>query len=262
MIGHWDVMEENISKENCYRISVCLATFNGAVHIGEQLESILSQLNSDDELIVSDDISTDDTLDIIKNYGDARIKILQTISRLGPVANFERALSAARGEFIFLSDQDDIWEPGKVEAMLQILNTCDLVVSDCIIVNARNIAISDSFFAKRNSGPGLLKNLYKNTYLGCCMAFRTKILIAALPFPARINMHDEWIGLIAEALFRVKFLNSKLIRYRRHGRNASPELNASGFSWLKRFEIRFYKAVYLTARWLRYYIFNRTQNLT
>ena len=150
-------------SERTYRISVCLATYNGAQHIREQLDSILPQLGRDDEVIVSDDLSIDETLEIITSYGDARVKILPTKSRLGPVANFQRALTAAIGDIVFLSDQDDIWEPNKVATSLRVLESCDLVVSDCVIIDANNEVISDSFFARRNSGPGLLKNLFKNT---------------------------------------------------------------------------------------------------
>ena len=244
-------------SERTYRISVCLATYNGAQHIREQLDSILPQLGRDDEVIVSDDLSIDETLEIITSYGDARVKILPTKSRLGPVANFQRALTAAIGDIVFLSDQDDIWEPNKVATSLRVLESCDLVVSDCVIIDANNEVISDSFFARRNSGPGLLKNLFKNTYLGCCMAFRSEVLDTALPFPPSVNMHDEWIGLVAQALFRVKYTDDKLIRYRRHNSNASPELDSSGFSLSKRIEIRLYKAVRLIARCLTYYFILR-----
>lgn len=255
-------MVENMYKDS-HSISVCIATFNGEVYIREQLDSILIQLGQNDEVIISDDLSTDTTLDIVRDYKDPRIKILSTNKRLGTVLNFEQALASSQGEIIFLCDQDDIWELNKVSKSLIELETCDLLVSDCFIIDSRNTIICNSYFLKRNSGPGLLKNIYKNTYLGCCMVFRRKILKFALPFPSQVNMHDEWIGLIAQVFFHIKFTSEKLIRYRRHGKNASPELNKSCFSWQKRIWIRLYKLAHLIWRYLLFLIhssFKTTQN--
>lgn len=102
-------------------ISVCIATYNGGKYIKEQLDSILFQLGKDDEVIISDDSSTDDTLSILESYHDERIVILTNQKFHSPVYNFENALKSAKGDFIFLSDQDDIWEPTKVEVMLDSL---------------------------------------------------------------------------------------------------------------------------------------------
>lgn len=94
-------------------ISVCMATYNGEEYIKEQLESILCQLGEMDEIIISDDGSTDNTLNIIESYNDSRIKIHINTGKHGFVYNFENALQKAKGEYIFLSDQDDIWLPEK-----------------------------------------------------------------------------------------------------------------------------------------------------
>ncbi|HOF62870.1 MAG TPA: glycosyltransferase [Dermatophilaceae bacterium] len=99
-------------------ISVCLATYNGQRYLDEQLRSILDQLGPDDEVIISDDASTDDTLSVARAARDRRVRILDLTDRVGYSKNFERAVSAATGEIIFLSDQDDVWLPGKVERMV------------------------------------------------------------------------------------------------------------------------------------------------
>ena len=89
--------------------SVCMASFNGERYIKEQIDSILLQIGEDDELIISDDGSTDQTVDVICSYRDDRIKFVRNVNRHGCIGNFENALRVASGDFIFLADQDDIW---------------------------------------------------------------------------------------------------------------------------------------------------------
>ena len=203
-------------------ISVCLASFNGAPYIREQIASILSQLGPGDELIVSDDGSSDGTPDIIRGLNDERVRLLSGHARVGVVQNFERAILASVGEIIFLSDQDDVWLPGKVEACLATLKSNILVVTDCRVVDSDLRVTHDSFFVFRGSRPGILRNIFRNTYLGCCMAFRRELLGAALPLPARVPMHDMWLGLVAETVGRVAFISTPYLLFRRHGKNASP----------------------------------------
>lgn len=202
------------------KISVCIATYNGEEFISEQLESILIQLRPEDEIIISDDSSTDKTIDIIRSYKDSRIKIFENQKFKSPIFNFENALKAATGDIIFLADQDDKWMENKVKRMIQELEMYDLVVSDCYwFGNTANGVISN--FEFRKSRKGFLKNLYKNSYLGNCMAFRKEVLNKAIPFPKDIPMHDIWIGLVSDTFFRVSFINEKLSFWRRHDKNAT-----------------------------------------
>ena len=206
-------------------VSVCIPSFNGARYIREQIESILTS-DLVGEVVVSDDGSTDDTLKVIGGFQDPRLRVVPG-PRRGLIRNYEHLLTLARGDFIFLADQDDVWMPGKVEAMLAALSRADLVVSDCMVVDESLNPLSASFFAMRNSGPGLVRNFVRNTYLGCCMAFRRSLLDMALPFPPRIAMHDWWLGLIAEMSGSVVFLDEPLMKYRRHGGNASSAAESS-----------------------------------
>ena len=204
------------------KISVCIATYNGALYIKEQLQSILLNLRENDEIIISDDHSSDDTIKIVHAFNDPRIKVVyNTKSNKGHIRNFENALTKATGDVIFLSDQDDIWLPEKAERMLEALEDHDLVVCDCIVVDQSMEVISDSFFGLIHSGSGFLKNLIKNTFLGCCMAFKRDILEKALPFPKKLISHDTWIGLIGETYGSTLFLPEKLHYFRRHGSNFS-----------------------------------------
>lgn len=196
--------------------SICIATYNGEKYIHEQLTSILSQINIDDEVIISDDNSTDNTIQIINNINDPRIKIIQGGFH-NFTFNFENAIKHAKGEYIFLSDQDDIWLPNKYSTTLNYLKDYDLICSDAIITDQHLTPIHQSFFEYYNSGKGLLKNIIKCSYCGACIAFNKKILHAIQPFPnTTIFGHDLWIGLVAEIIGKVCFLNTPLILYRRH----------------------------------------------
>lgn len=211
-------------------ISVCIPTYNGEKYLRKQLDSILEQLGPKDEVIISDDSSTDNTIDIIESYGDERIKLLKNNTFNSPVFNLENALRYAKGEYIFLSDQDDIWSANKVEICLKKIKGYDLLVSDCSLIDEDDRQIADSFFDINNSNKGFIKNLIKNSYLGCCMAFNRRILAYVLPFPKGIAMHDIWIGLNTEIIGKPRFISEKLIMYRRHGENLSPTSGKSKFS--------------------------------
>lgn len=235
-------------------ISVCLATYNGSTYIGEQLRSVLAQLGPGDEVVVSDDGSTDDTLAIISRLDDSRLRLLDCVGRVGVVKNFERALQAARGDTIFLCDQDDVWLPGKVEYSLTALDNCPLVVTDCAVVDCELKLLSPSFFRLRQSHPGVLHNLWKNSYLGCCMAFRRELLQVALPFPRRIPMHDMWLGMIAETHGGTCFVPVPLLLYRRHGGNASDTANKSTARFSKIITDRVFLASLVAVRTLRHWL--------
>ncbi|WP_018617644.1 glycosyltransferase family 2 protein [Spirosoma luteum] len=220
-------------------ISVCIATYNGERYVTKQLLSILAQLSEYDEVIISDDRSTDNTVAVIKEIKDRRISVTVNEYRSGPVGNFEKALKRAKGEYIFLADQDDIWLPGKVNSVLPLLHNYDLVLTDCIVINENNELIMPSFFEFRKSQPGFWRNLYRNSYMGCCMAFKRTILTYTLPFPDEVHMHDWWIGLLVEVNGSVYFHNQPLINYVRHGSNASPT-GESGYGALRRLRNRYY----------------------
>jgi len=220
------------------KLSVCMATYNGEKYIRAQLESILKQLSEKDEIIISDDSSTDGTIGIIKSFGDKRIRLYEDDHFRSPIFNFENALKKASGDIIFLSDQDDIWLDNKVEVITKLLHSYDLVVSDCIVVDENETVLDDSFFKLRGSGPGIIHNLIRNSFVGCCMAFSRRILEIALPFPKKIEMHDMWIGIIGELFGKIYFCKEKLVKYRRHDGNVSETSLRSTNSLMKKNQIR------------------------
>jgi len=202
-------------------ISVCMATFNGEKYILEQLHSILIQLGKDDEIIISDDSSSDGTINLINSIGDSRIKVFPNQKFHNPTLNFQNAITKSNGDIIFLADQDDYWFSKKVSVMVHYLNMYDLVVSDCQIGDENLKVVLNSHFDWRNSKSGLIKNLYRNSYLGCCIAFNRRILTKVLPFPSYIPMFDTWIGLISDFYFKTYFIPEKLMIYRRHSNNVT-----------------------------------------
>jgi len=221
------------------KISVCIATYNGEKYIQEQLDSILNQLDEKDEIIISDDSSTDRTVQIIKSYNDSRIKIYESQKFRSPIFNFENALQYASMDIIMLADQDDIWKPNKVKIIKKYMQEYDLVLSDADIVDEQGNIIQESFYKINGSKNGFIKNIINNSYLGCTMAFNKKILEKSLPFPKDLPMHDWWIGLIAELCGRTYFIEEKLISYRRHGNNASQAGEVSQYSVIKKVLFRF-----------------------
>lgn len=207
-------------------VSVCIASYNGCKYMKEQLISILSQLSCDDEIIVSDDGSCDGTLEIVSNMEDSRIKEVLNIEKHGVVPNFENAIKYASGDYIFLCDQDDLWVENKVKTCVEALQSVDLVVHNSLLMDGVGNVSDIDFFSLRKSTAGYWKNLYKNSFIGCCMAFRREILDYVLPFPEHILWHDMWIGLMVEkkekqCLLRINFftIEGMIIMLRQQRRN-------------------------------------------
>ena len=209
-----------------------MATKNGGKYLGQQLESILPQLGSTDELIITDDCSIDGTIKIIESFNDSRITLRENNTPAGISATFELSLMLSKGDHIFLADQDDVWLPQKTQIMTRHLRDSDLVISDCLLVDHMLVPGERSFHSINNSGKGLFRNLVSNSYMGCCMAFNRALMKRATPFPKDIPLHDFWIGLIGEMYFRVKFIPDVLIYHRRHATNASTngELSKTSLS--------------------------------
>ncbi len=204
-------------------ISVAMASYNGARYIREQMDSILMQLNPEDELIISDDGSTDDTVQTVQEYTakDGRIRLIRNPGK-GVVSNFENAVKACGGDYIFLCDQDDVWVPGKVKTVMDAFRGgADLVLSDAIVADENLHTLHDSFYAFNRSRAGMLRNILHNSFHGCTMAFNKKIRDIALPFSRSVPMHDIWLGQLALLFGKVTYLPDKLVIYRRHGGNAT-----------------------------------------
>lgn len=221
------------------KISVALAAYNGESFILEQLASILSQLGEDDEVVISVDPCRDNTLNVVKTLAelDSRVVVIEGEGK-GLIKNFENAITHCTGDIIFLSDQDDKWADDKVQTVLNrfLESEADLVLHNCSLVDTflNPIEGGESFFALNGSKRGYWKNIIKNSYMGCCMAFRKELVREFIPFPDDIPMHDQWIGLIAERCGAVIVFEEKpLLYYRRHGGNVSDTSHASLLQMIK-----------------------------
>jgi len=209
-----------------------MATYNGSKYIQTQLVSILGQLGPDDELVIVDDGSIDNTTEIISGLHDPRIRLYLNPVNLGAVRTFDRALHLVQGDLIFLSDQDDRWYDNKVTRIKTLFASqdVDLIVHDARLTDGERI-IDESLFKLCNSSPGVMRNIVSNTHTGCCMAFRKTVLDSVLPIPVGNGIfHDAWIGIMAGCLGCKKiFLPEPLIDYRRHGANVSTMKRRSVF---------------------------------
>lgn len=226
------------SQERCEKVlSVCIATFNGAKYIREQLDSILCQLSPEDEVIISDDGSADQTLDILAEYQkkDPRIKLFEG-PRQGVIANFGYAIAQANGELIVLADQDDIWLDTKIITIKKYFfehPDIQVVVTDLRIVDTDLDVLYPSYFEYRNAKEGWIRNLIRSNYIGAGMAFRSSLKSEILPLPKKIPMHDMWIGLLGGR--KTAFIREPLTLYRRHESNATEIKTSTGlgqkFRW-------------------------------
>ena len=199
-------------------VSVVIAAYNGEKYICEQLDSVLPQLGDGDEVIISDDNPGGGTYGAVEKYlsADSRVRYIKGPGK-GVIKNFENAINASQGDHIFLCDQDDVWLDGKVSAVTdELKNGAAAVMHDAIVTDAALNPVEQSFFESRGSGTGFWKNVFKNSYIGCCMAFSKELKPCILPFPEKIPMHDQWIGLMAEKAGKVTLINKPLIYYRRH----------------------------------------------
>lgn len=205
-------------------ISVAMAYYNGGEYIREQVESILPQLGPEDELIISVDAAEDGSLDLLKEMSreDDRIRLVRGPGK-GVVRNFDHAISRCAGDFIFLTDQDDVWVDGKVEKVMACFEDSEVkvVLHNAMITDELGAETGETMFALRKSRPGILKNLVKNCYVGCCMAFRAELLSLIRPIPKEMYMHDYWIGTAAELSGKVALIEEPLLLYRRHSSNVT-----------------------------------------
>lgn len=228
-------------------ISVCMATYNGERFIKEQIDSILCQLSPDDEFIISDDGSTDRTLEIIASYKDARVKVLHhkknpALAKIKhsknfyyATENFENALKEARGDYIFLSDQDDVWMPNKVEKMVAVLQFVDCVMCNFSVINENGRILQKTGFRKNPISKTVIFKIIKSRLIGSSMAFKRCVLKKSLPFPKKLLAHDLWLGCFAK---KIVFIDDPLTLYRRYEGNVSFGIDKSKNSFMYKISYR------------------------
>ena len=222
-------------------VSVALCTHNGARYLENQLRSILGQSVPADEIVLSDDGSTDDTVFIARraiaefsssNQGPAiRLRVIENETALGVARNFEQALLACTGDLIALCDQDDIWHPTRLEQLVAAFadrSELLLVHSDATLVAEDGSPLGLSLFEalevtaderqEIHAGLGFDTLLRRNLVTGATTMVRGELVRRATPFPESW-IHDEWMAVIAGATARFDLVDRELTDYRQHGGN-------------------------------------------
>lgn len=204
------------------KISVIMATCNGAKYLRRQIDSILSQTTVPDEVIICDDRSTDSTMKILNEYSKnyAFVKVFENGTRLGPIKNFEKCLKNSTGDIIFFSDQDDVWFPNKIENMLSQAGNYLCCYSDSYIIDEydniiKNSEITDHHKVYPADGNNFLFFLLSNSVSGHNLMINRKLLDDLLPFPDNI-MYDQWIALVSSAKYKLKFIPDRYCYHRIH----------------------------------------------
>lgn len=216
-------------------ISIAMATYNGEKYIQRQLETIWEQSLPADEIIICDDGSKDQTVEIIKKFIEEkqtdRIFVIKNEENLGYVKNFYKAISLTKGEYIFLADQDDEWHPNKIERTLQVLKDekATVVCTNCCLIDSESRAIlNDSCFdrtpfinrvSQTVSPISFFELVIDNIAQGCTYCFTQEVKNAYLRVNSNHLIHDHQIMFVAALLGKACFLNEALIDYRLHGNN-------------------------------------------
>jgi glycosyltransferase involved in cell wall biosynthesis len=211
-------------------ISVALACYNGEKFIKEQIYSILNQKDVELEIVICDDCSTDNTVKIIKEIQkeDQRVFLFENEKQLGVVKNFEKAIGLCKGEFIALSDQDDVWNENKLKIQLLELSKYDEFDKPILIAHDLEIMSYDlktsggsfweKFKIKFSKKP--FNCFFSNSLTGCTVFTRTDDLKKALPFEECI-LHDHQIYIYYQVFGDIKPIKNKLIQFRRHESNVT-----------------------------------------
>jgi glycosyltransferase involved in cell wall biosynthesis len=208
------------------KVSVCMATYNGEKFIKRQLDSIIKQLKQEDEILIVDDGSKDQTVQVVQETYGNRIQVYVNEKNLGVIKSFEKAISLATGDILFLCDQDDLWEDNKVAEVLAAFTQkqADVVVHDALVVDGELNIIHPSWndYNHNNINQGIFGNILKNAYTGAFMAFKRELVAEILPFPVQIEMHDQWIALVSMLKKKkIVFIEKPLMKYVRHGGNVT-----------------------------------------
>ena len=206
-------------------ISIAMATYNGERYLREQLDSILAQTVSFQELIICDDASIDGTWSILSEYAkkDHRIKILRNEHNIGFLKNFERVLKLCTGDFVALSDQDDIWLPEHLEILLNGIGNKMLIAGDAEIIDADgkrtgkllSYCTNLDYVPDSDLDKAYFLFFYTSQYHGMTMLMRNTFLKQALPVPEGVNYHDVWFGSFACFYGGMQYVRIPVTLYRR-----------------------------------------------
>ncbi|MDB5025772.1 MAG: hypothetical protein JWP78_3527 [Mucilaginibacter sp.] len=215
-------------------ISIALCTYNGEKYLKEQMDSIINQTYKKLEIIVVDDDSTDNTFDILSNYAkvDVRVKCIKNSANLGFNKNFEKALKLTSGEYIAISDQDDIWLPDKLQSLLINIGDNWLIFSNSNFIGDREPGTLLKDFKLPVNYKGFL---FRNYVTGHTVLMRREFLHFILPFPQK-GFYDWWMGFVAAYHHKMTFYDEVLTYYRVHNESVIQRRQDLGKAILVEFE--------------------------
>lgn len=218
------------------RLSVAMCVYNGADYIQEQLDSVAAQSRLPDELIVCDDRSVDNTLEIVEVFASKvtfPVRLVVNEENLGYIKNIEKAISLSTGNIIFPSDHDDVWHPEKLsraEAILSDTPRVGAVFSNAEIVDERLNPLGYSLWQSADFNRSRQKRFTRgrafevllkgNVVFGATMAFRATFKDLVLPISSAWDA-DEWIALLISTVAELAVIHEPLIKYRQHSTNMS-----------------------------------------
>jgi len=213
------------------RVSVCMATYNGEAYLREQLNSILAELEPQDEVIIVDDASSDGTVVLLSTIDDLRVRVHARGTNLGYVRTFEEALQRATGDVLMLSDQDDVWVPGRRAVLVEAVADRSVAASNLVLLGEgsalRSPLNGNEWVLRAEDAPHRARNQWKiligdAPYFGCAMAIRRDFLGVAMPFPEYLTeSHDLWIATLANACGELVHIEQPTVQRRLHDANAS-----------------------------------------
>ena len=217
-------------------ISIAMTTYNGAQFVEAQLRSILEQTRQPDEIIICDDGSRDDTVNIIRHVmetsGTDRIRLVENEENLGYIRNFYKAISLTKGDYIFLADQDDIWHREKLEKSLAIMERTGAaaICTRSRLIDRDGQEMDENAFIvsvllarlKEELGPVRFFDLViENVAQGCTYCFTKEVRAKYLALNSRQLIHDHQIMFIASLVGKVYACAEPMIDYRIHGSNSA-----------------------------------------
>ena len=222
-------------------ISIAMCSYNGERFIKEQIDSILYQTYSNFELIITDDCSSDKTIEIIKNYqeNDKRIKLYQNETNLGFVKNFEKSISLCTGDYIALADQDDIWKKDKLKTFIENIGENVLIYSDALLIDEHASSMEKELIRPDKdliSGSNNRAFILENCISGNTLMFKKELVKQILPIPDDISFHDIWIAFVASTYGSIIFTDEPMTYYRRYSEQITKKREKNYESFFDRLE--------------------------
>ena len=239
-------------------IEILLAVYNGEIFLKEQLESIINQSYNNWKILIYDDGSSDGSLKIIKCYSELykdKIKYIHSETNSGSASEvFSKLMQISRSEYVCFCDQDDVWHKDKLKISLDAMKEIEkdnkdipiLIHTDLFVVDQDLNVIKKSMFKSQHfklKEKKIQELIVQNNITGCTMLVNKRLISICGKIPKEAIMHDWWLGLIAAAFGKIKFLKQKTVYYRQHGNNVVGAKKVYGFSYIlhrlfNKFEIK------------------------